>query len=270
MADEVEFAVDEIAPLLRDLGLLTGLLAPGDRGGDSLLFELSWFPQAQANLKAIPARRARLMAVLRDLVGGLTPTAVAGRDWYPVRPSGAASYVHVVLPPDDSGTTSTIGVGVLTPLPTGAGGDQAYAYFPIVLLTEGSDPQVVTGQRVGGQAYPIELGLTIGDSLEFVGDVSFTAAPRHADPRDHQPADRRDDALAAPRCESRGGHCPRPPEGQGPAEHGPRADDDHRRRPAGGHRAAGARGERGISSPRSRRSWIRRRCRSPKRCSRAC
>ena len=117
------------------------------------------------------------MAVLRDLVGGLTPTAVAGRDWYPVCPSGAASYVHVVLPPDDSGTTSTIGVGVLTPLPTGAGGDQAYAYFPIVLLTEGSDPQVVTGQRVGGQAYPIELGLTIGDSLEFVGDVDFTAAP---------------------------------------------------------------------------------------------
>ena len=177
MADEVEFAVDGIAPLLRDLGLLTGLLAPGDRGGDSLLFELSWFAQAPANLKAIPARRARLMAVLRDLVGGLTPTAVAGRDWYPVCPSGATGYVHVVLPPDDSGTTSTIGVGVLTPLPTGAGGDQAYAYFPIVLLTEGSDPQVVTGQRVGGQAYPIELGLTIGDSLEFVGDVYFTAAP---------------------------------------------------------------------------------------------
>lgn len=176
MPSVVEIQFESLPPLVRDLGLLTGLLTPSSPGNDSLLFDLTWFQHALENIEAIPTRRDQLMVVLRDLLAGQTPLQVGGLDWYPLNVSGIPSYVHLVLPPDDSGATSTIGVGLLTALSEGSG-DQASVAVPLLLLANGTSPEIVTGQQLNGQNYPIELGVTLGDNLTFVGDVYFSAAP---------------------------------------------------------------------------------------------
>ena len=176
MASVVEIQPGSLPPLVRDLGLLTGLLTPSSPGSDSLLLDLSWFQNALENIEAIPTRRDQLMAVLRDILAGQTPLQADGLDWYPLDVGDIPSYVYLVLPTDDSGATSTIGVGILTALSEGSG-DQAFVGIPLLLLADGTSPEIVTGQQLNGQNYPIELGVTIGDNLTFVGNVYFSAAP---------------------------------------------------------------------------------------------
>jgi len=182
---EVKLPAGKIPLLVEDTGVLTGLLQQRD---PDLYFELGWFANALAEIKAIPSRRAALLKLLRDLLGKTAPDTPTDRSWYTFPFKAAPTFVYVVLPKDDTtGTASTLAFGILKNFALGPFGLQASLYAPVADVPLGS-PVIVTG----GADRPIELALTIDfgkkvtaggvtfDGLRFMGKVTFTAPPSFA------------------------------------------------------------------------------------------
>lgn len=176
----IEIQASELPPLVRDTGLLVGLLTQQNQ---SLVFETSWFADPGPSIEAIPKNHAGLMALLRDLLGTPAPNTPSDRDWYALDWEGKPSGVYVVLPTSDSGASSTIGVGLLHDFTEGELEVELSAYVPLFSIPVG-DPVIVTGEA----GFPVELVLTLtgqafsaanqtftGLSLE--GDIVFTGAP---------------------------------------------------------------------------------------------
>jgi hypothetical protein len=154
----------EVPPLVVDIGLLAQLLI--ERDGD-LYFEFSWFQNVLADLKAIPSQRAALMRLMRDLLGSPVPNTPPNRTWYAL-PHGEFSDVYIVLPPDDTQSPETIGIGLLHQFSEAGLQIDAWLYVPLFSTPLGS-PVIVTGST----GFPLEHCLTITGSTFTVGSVSF-------------------------------------------------------------------------------------------------
>jgi hypothetical protein len=181
---EIQVPSEKVPPLVQDVGLVAGLLA--QRGG-GLYFEFEWFANAVAELKRIPSRRAELLRLLRRLLGKKADNTPPDRSWYTFSWNNNPTNVFIVLPPNDSGNSSTIGVGILKNFAKGPVSVQASMYAPLFALPVGS-PVIVTGS----DGNPIELVLSIGlgtsigaggfafDGIHFQGDVRFGSDGPHA------------------------------------------------------------------------------------------
>jgi hypothetical protein len=157
----------DIPPLVQDVGLLAGLLVPGDDA--NVGFDFDWFGNVPAELEKVPARRAELMALLRDLLGNPVPNGPTDRSWYPLPWQGAPTAVCAVLPPDDKGDSTIVGAGILHLFTHDKATVLATAYAPLFTIPIGS-PVVITGRA----DHPIELSLAAGLGKEVkVDTVTF-------------------------------------------------------------------------------------------------
>jgi hypothetical protein len=163
----IALPADALPTLVSDFGLLMGLLTQSD---GTTYFDLSWFQTALNHVEAIPAQRAALIKLLRDLLGTPAANTPTGRAWYLLEWEGHPTYVYVVLPLDDSGADSTIGFGLLHTFEGAGVTIQASVYVPLFVIPVGS-PVIVTGSS----GYPLEFVLTVDTKETFTaGEVSFT------------------------------------------------------------------------------------------------
>ena len=178
---EVQIPSDKVPPLVQDAGLVAGLLA---KRGDQLVFLLDFFADPIAGLKAIPSRRSEILKLLRTLLGKPAPKTPADRSWYSIDWEKEATGVYVVLPKDDSGAKSTIGIGLLSNGPKAELAVQASLYIPLFNLPI-APPLLITGSN----DFPIELALTmplgrtvtagslVFDAVRIGAKIVFSGAP---------------------------------------------------------------------------------------------
>jgi hypothetical protein len=164
----VQIPSDEIPPLVQDVGRLAGLLVAGEDDAH-VGFDFDWFDNVPAELEQVPARRAELMKLLRDLLGDADPNGPAGRSWYPLPWNGAPTAVCAVLPTDDTGDSSVVGAGIFHLFTHDKATINASVYAPLFTIPIGN-PLVITGQA----GHPIELVLAAGLGQEVTVDgVTF-------------------------------------------------------------------------------------------------
>nr|RNJ67924.1 MAG: hypothetical protein EDM05_17615 [Leptolyngbya sp. IPPAS B-1204] len=164
--------VQDIHPVIVELSVIIGIF---QQIQNSYFLDLDWFQNPAPALKNIPNERTNLLTLLRELLGNPIPNPPPdGRAWYTITQQGKPTPCYVVLPKDDSGTSSTIGIGLLYPYADGNVTVTPRLYMPLLALPISGNP-VITGQTNNSVAYPIEIGLDLKNTQDHFtsGNVSF-------------------------------------------------------------------------------------------------
>jgi len=100
---------EKLSPLVADVGTVVGLLAAS---GSDYAFDLDWFGDPVTRFRAIPGQRTAILKLLRDALGKTDANAPADRSWYQLPWKNAPTPIYLVIPKDDSGTSSDVGFGI--------------------------------------------------------------------------------------------------------------------------------------------------------------
>ncbi|QYO62905.1 hypothetical protein [Leptolyngbya sp. 7M] len=179
MPNLLPIEIQDIHPVVLQLGIIIGVI---QQNQTNYFLDLDWFENPVPALKNIPNERANLLTLFQDLLGNPMQNPPAdGRSWYAITQQGKPTYCYGVLPPDGSGTSSTVGVGIMYPYVDGNITIKFHVYIPLFALPVSGNP-VITGQP----NYPLEIGVDLKntqnkftsgtvsfDGLQFLGKVLF-------------------------------------------------------------------------------------------------
>lgn len=165
---DISFPASALPPLVKDLGLLVGVL---QEHGTNVSINFEWFSDPVPHIQNIPHDGKDLLNVLRDVLGKKAPISPDGNSWYPISFAGKPTPVYVILP-GKKAQSGTVALGLHHSfLPDDAPVSvDGFVKVPLVNLPL-TDPVVVTGQK----GSPIAFVLDVTTKTKFhAGDETFT------------------------------------------------------------------------------------------------
>jgi hypothetical protein len=184
---EIDINAADLDPNLIQIGVLAGLLAPGE---DPTTYKVvtDWFSNPLDSIREIPSQRGEeIIQLLETLLGGVAgstvgaPSNTLSGNWYPIknpvpdaRGDNEPTGVYVVTTgtgdsPPAPGQSFTVGLGLMYPFTFDSIDLTVYAYLPILRLPPDDGSYFVLGSE------PAEFGLqvTSAGGPFGSGDVSF-------------------------------------------------------------------------------------------------